>query len=70
VGEVGEVPEFAEVHAEFEEAVFMERQAAALVVGGDGFATEFGLKLVVGISSLFAFMSYLAFRGYDLKEVK
>ena len=39
-GEVGEVPEFVEVLAEFEETVFMEVRAAALVVDGDGFADE------------------------------
>ncbi len=41
-----------------------------MFVGGEGFATELGLKLVVGIASLFAFISYLAFRGYDLEDVK
>ena len=35
VGEGGEVPEFL---AEFEEAVFMEGSATALVVGWDGLA--------------------------------
>lgn len=34
---VGEVPELGEVDAKFEQTVFMEEQAAALVVGGDGF---------------------------------
>jgi hypothetical protein len=45
LGEVCEVPEFAEVHAELEEAVFMERQAAALVVGRDGFADGFDVQI-------------------------
>ena len=48
VGEGGEVPELAEVDAEFEEAVFMEGQAAALVVGGDGFADGFDGQVVGG----------------------
>jgi hypothetical protein len=48
LGKGGEVPEFTEVDAEFEEAVFMEGQAAALVVDGDRFADGFDGQVVGG----------------------
>lgn len=46
VGEGREVTEFAEVDAEFEAVVFMDGQAAHLIVGGDWFADGFDGQVV------------------------